>query len=589
VSSLVWRESLENVFSDDVSGIDCVLRTAKEVFTFHVTDGIASVKGQGDLHDTNYDEYMSAIEIVTRGDFSNTSAVYTLEVYPTEQFFETYITNNAIIGMVGAIAILLVISFLFFMYDSFVRKEFDANAELLEAKRRFVRFVSHEVRTPLNTVCMGLTLLQEDIRGHSGRSLLPAHLTETQRLVAQEQEEANLPASIQVEQKDATEWINLSEEVLSNTQAAVNVLNDLLNYDKIQRGMLSLELSVIPVWELVEKTVKEFNLMAAEKEIKLRLVFAEELLMSKNAPAALNGKAAAAASLDKHILEQVVVGDFTRISMMLRNLLSNALKFTPEKGSLTVQVNVAEQLLDDKDKDGSNSASKNNLRPKKHTDATAEKHFKLANGEQISLPPKGFIDIRVIDTGVGMSSSQLKAVFDDGVQFGANKLQGGGGSGLGMFIARSIVEQHQGTLNVESKGLGFGSTFIAKLPLYYDPSSTSVTSENTEDFPPPSSIGTNGVQQPIPQEFFPQRILVVDDVTPNLKLLMRLLKNRGHSCDGAVDGREAVECVKKAGANNPYDTILLDHEMPGKASVSTSYNVPVQHILTFASHSTNAA
>ena len=567
VSSIVWRESLENVFPDDVSGIDCVLRTSTEVFTFHVTNGEASVKGQGVLHDTHYDDYMSEIEIVTRGDFSKTSAVYTLELYPTQAFFESYTTNNAIIGLIGAMAIILVISLLFFMYDSFVRQEFDANADLLEAKRRFVRFVSHEVRTPLNTVCMGLTLLQEDIRGHSGRTLLPLHLTETQRLVAKEQEEANLPKLLEIEQEDATEWINLSEEVLGNTQAAVNVLNDLLNYDKIQRGKLSLELTVIPIWTLVAKTVKEFNLMAAEKDITLQIVFDKDLVAS-------GGTATAASSLHKHILERVVVGDVSRLGMMLRNLLSNALKFTPEKGSLTVKVNVAEKCDAQECKStsmGLGGKHKNNVQH-----ASGEKHFQLANGETLSFLPRGFIDIRVIDTGVGMTESQLETVFHDGVQFGANKLQGGGGSGLGMFIARSIVEQHEGTLNVESEGLGFGSTFIAKLPLFYDPSSTAVASEleNTEDVTPPSSVGASPGQQPIAQEYLPQRILVVDDAAPNRKLLIRLLQNRGHSCDGAVDGKEAVECVKDSlnpYTNNPYDTILLDHEMPGEELRRTVY------------------
>ena len=53
----------------------------------------------------------------------------------------------------------------------------------------------------------------------------------------------------------------------------------------------------------------------------------------------------------------------------------------------------------------------------------------------------------------------------------------------------------------------------------------------------------------------PQRILVVDDAAPNRKLLIRLLENRGHFCDAAENGQEALEYVKKA-ENNPYDTIL---------------------------------
>ncbi|CAB9499408.1 sensor kinase/phosphatase LuxQ [Seminavis robusta] len=561
VSSIVWREALENVFSDDVSGIDCVLRTPKEVFTFGVQEGEAFVKGQGDLHDPLYNNYMADIEIVTQGDFSNTSAVYTFEIYPTSDFFDSHYTNNAIIGLVGALAIILVISGLFYMYDCFVRQEFDHNKELLEAKRRFVRFVSHEVRTPLNTVCMGLTLLQEDIRGHSGRTLLSPHLTETQRLIAKQQEEANLPKSIEVKQEDATEWINLSEEVLGNTQAAVNVLNDLLNYDKIQRGKLSLEFTVIPIWVLVEKTVKEFKLMAAEKEITLKLLFANALV---GAPPEKEEAPTTASCLRKDILSQVVVGDVGRISMLLRNLISNALKFTPQKGNLTVQVDATDKLDIHQPRSTSMSFGRGQSRSgsmnnRKQSNADSLKHFDLADGDQIALPPRGYIDIRVIDTGVGMTEAQLKTVFHDGVQFGANKLQGGGGSGLGMFIAKSIVEQHEGALDVTSEGLGHGTTFIAKLPLFYDPPSQQPQADNSEDsIPPPIYVGA---QQPAPQEFFPQRILVVDDAAPNRKLLVRLLQKRGHTCDDAEDGQQAVKLVRNA-RNCPYDTVLLDHEMP---------------------------
>ena len=65
-------------------------------------------------------------------------------------------------------------STLFFLYDRCVRKEFDARKELFDAKRQFVRFVSHEVRTPLNSVSMGLTLMN-NVRGASAKALSGDH------------------------------------------------------------------------------------------------------------------------------------------------------------------------------------------------------------------------------------------------------------------------------------------------------------------------------------------------------------------------------------------------------------------------------
>lgn len=142
-SSVVWEESLENVFPEDVSGIDCVLRTDNQHFTFGIENGVAFVKGPGDLHDPAFDEYRESIELITEGDFHPGNVLYSLHIYPGQEFFDDYTTKNPIIGLVGALAITLVISLLFYLYDSFVRQEIDATQELLEAKRRFVRFVRY--------------------------------------------------------------------------------------------------------------------------------------------------------------------------------------------------------------------------------------------------------------------------------------------------------------------------------------------------------------------------------------------------------------------------------------------------------------
>jgi signal transduction histidine kinase len=163
-SSIVWAEILEDVFANDVRGIDCVISTETQVYTYYVVDGAATFKGAGDLHDSEYDKYLR--EIVLTGDdglFSSTSATYTLRLYPSDEFFETYTTSNPRIATIGAVCIILFTSLLFFVYDFLVRQEFHEKKELLEAKRRFVRFVSHEVRTPLNSVCMGLALMEEEM------------------------------------------------------------------------------------------------------------------------------------------------------------------------------------------------------------------------------------------------------------------------------------------------------------------------------------------------------------------------------------------------------------------------------------------
>jgi signal transduction histidine kinase len=84
------------------------------------------------------------------GLYSTESAEFTMAAFATPDFCVTYQTNNPYIGMVGAVVIIILTSICFALYDWLVRKEFDARQQLLAAKREFMRFISHEVRTPLN-------------------------------------------------------------------------------------------------------------------------------------------------------------------------------------------------------------------------------------------------------------------------------------------------------------------------------------------------------------------------------------------------------------------------------------------------------
>jgi CheY-like chemotaxis protein len=183
--------------------------------------------------------------------------------------------------------------------------------------------------------------------------------------------------------------------------------------------------------------------------------------------------------------------------------------------------------------------------------------YTLKSGEEVVFERSGSVQIQVIDTGAGMSQEQLAALFRDGIQFNVNELQAGQGSGLGLFIAMGIVKQHGGDLEVSSEGLGRGTTFTCTLPLYHVPAALTETTSTTQA--PPDEY----VSPKEKVDSFPLRILVVDDIATNRKLLTRLSANRGHSVDDAKDGREAVNKVKNAlRESNPYDTILMDYEMP---------------------------
>jgi signal transduction histidine kinase len=311
-SSIIWDEVLLDVFTSEVSGIDCVLKTETQIYTYYIENGVARLKGEGDLHHAQWNDYRQQIQLTGAGLYSETSATYTLTLYPTDEFFEVYRTNNPAIAAFAAAMCIGMTSFFFIWYDFYVRKEFNAKKELLKAKRKFVNFVSHEVRTPLNSVCMGLTLMKEEIGVCLGVEFNdgPVH------------------GAHKLDIEHAHEWLNLSQEIIVNAQSSVDVLNDLLNYDKIELGTLSLENTAIPVWNLIEMTACEFKLPAAVKQISLTLDYEQA------DPEAGYQVGSICEHLSQDVKDNKVIGDTVRISQVLRNLMSNALKFTKEGGKM---------------------------------------------------------------------------------------------------------------------------------------------------------------------------------------------------------------------------------------------------------------
>jgi len=277
------------------------------------------------MHSRKYNHFKRSILLAGpgRGLFSNGSANYTLTLYPSDELFAVYSTMNPWVATIGAVCIIIFTSLLFFMYDFFVRRDFTAKYELLKAKRQFVRFVSHEVRTPLNSVVMGLTLLQSEID-----VILGLNPTQTISEPNSVYDGANKVAEAQVgSQKEAIQGLhNVVEEIRTNAQSAVDVLTDLLNYDKVEMGTLTLELSIIPIWNLIEKTVAEFKIPATNKKIDLVIDF------SRLTDGTL-GQPITSETLPVEMKTRKVVGDISRICQVLRNLVSNALKFTSEDGT----------------------------------------------------------------------------------------------------------------------------------------------------------------------------------------------------------------------------------------------------------------
>jgi hypothetical protein len=319
----------------------------------------------------------------------------------------------------------------------------------------------------------------------------------------------------------------------------IRTVSDLLNYDRIEQGNLQLQLRLISGWQLVEKVTHEFGLACASKTIDLDLSFAvpqESIDAEKSSD-----------RLPDFVQKLVVIGDSVRLTQTLRNLLSNAVKFTKEGGSICV-------------------TAAYNPTP----ESCQTENVQLSKTQYVSAIYKGLMQIDVRDTGVGLSPDQISQLFRDGSQIDPNGLQSGGGSGLGLYIAKGIVDQHNGSLSVSSDGVGHGCTFSVSLPIWDVEDSAKFEAQDVGNTA--TDAKQKGEDSSSVVGLGSLRLLVVEDVKSNRKLLCRLLRNKGHACDEAENGLIAVEKVKSAVASGtPYHSVLMDFEMRTNCSKMCFY------------------
>lgn len=437
------------------------------------------------------------------------------------------------------------------------RQEFVKYEAELEFKRMFVRYISHEIRTPLNTAIMGLQVLTQSLNTYNDHDNL-----------------------------------EVVQDISKSCDIAVNILNELLTFDKLQSGTLLIEKSRVNAMSLVEETVRPFQIQARQANISLSISVHPDNSLDLST---------AFINVDSNKMQQVI-----------RNLVSNGLKFTPPGGSVSVTVCVVEGVVS------------------------------LGDG---NTPTQ--LKIEVVDTGVGISLENQKRLFNEIVQFNPGKLQKGGGSGLGLFISSGIVKLHDGVLSVHCDGEGAGSTFALTLPvdsaqsetpigdavgrfeaaniatvagsrresidivnigsalgyevyvscdserqcqvsmirsetspaggdvhdldalraslslsLDRDSDALDVLAERKDDDVPGSSDAIYGMDQ-----WRSLNILLVDDSSTSRKMQRRLLQGRCKSCTELEDGLQAVELIGQMMAAGdpglvPIDLIMIDSNMP---------------------------
>jgi CheY-like chemotaxis protein/CHASE3 domain sensor protein len=341
-------------------------------------------------------------------------------------------------------------------------------------KSDFLANMSHELRTPLNSTLILAKLLADNAQG-------------------------NLDA----------EQVKFAESIYSSGNDLLNLINDILDISKVEAGKLEIRPEVTPVTPLAEGLRSMFEPLAGNKGLTLQVQFEPGL-------------------------PDTIYTDRQRVEQILRNLMSNALKFT-EKGRVALTV-----------------------RP---------------TGD-------GGVSLEVQDTGIGIDPAQHEAIFEAFQQADGTISRKYGGTGLGLSISRDLARLLGGSIEVRSQR-GAGSTFALTLPANYTPAAERASAaepavQRSSLSPPPAPTPAPTLAPPrktaaptFPddrQQAREQRrsVLVIEDDASFARILFDLAHELGYHC---VVAHQAEEGWQLAEQLQP-DAVLLDMRLPDGSGLS---------------------
>jgi PAS domain S-box-containing protein len=288
-------------------------------------------------------------------------------------------------------------------------------------KDRFLAMLSHELRTPLTPVLMTLEMLEQDPK-----------------------------LSVEVREDFAM--------MKRNVELEAKLIDDLLDLNRIASGKLPLTIAPVDLRATIRNACEICGPSARERGIRIETEFD---------PAT-----------------GLVAGDAVRLRQVLWNVLSNAIKFTPENGVIRVMT----RRLDD-----------------------------------------ARCEVRVGDSGIGIAPEMLTRIFDAFEQGGTIVTRQFGGLGLGLAICKALVELHQGSIRAESDGAGKGATFVIELPSAASPMKATDAVGLTAGTPDSRQL----------------RLLVVEDHADTAHTLARLLRGAGFAVSVAADVASALAAIER--------------------------------------------
>ena len=343
---------------------------------------------------------------------------------------------------------------------------------LNRAKDEFLATLSHELRTPLTSILGWARLL---------------------RMQARDEEMMRMGL----------------ESIDQSAQVQAQLIDDVLDLSRVTTGKVRVERAVVHVPQLASAALDGVRLAAAAKNIRLE------------------------SSLPTGPNEASILGDSNRIQQILWNLLTNAIKFTPDGGRVTLTV------------------------------------------EQTSTA----VIVSVADTGVGIPENFQRHVFEPFRQADSSTTRSHGGLGLGLSIVRHLTEMHGGKVSVRSEGKGQGATFIVQFPLLRElprePSALARDLAAELRGIETAAVSLTGVS-----------ILVIDDQESVCVFFMAALRQRGAAVRAATSVERGIAAVQK----ELPDVVLCDIAMPNQdgfafldwmRSHAETRNVPVLAITAF--------
>ncbi|MBD3885030.1 response regulator [Phormidium tenue FACHB-886] len=325
-------------------------------------------------------------------------------------------------------------------------------------KDEFLAVLSHELRSPLNPILGWAKILQ-------------------------------------TRQQNAAKTQYALETIERNAKLQAQLIEDLLDVSRILQGKLSLNTGLVGLPFTIKAALETVQLAAEAKSIQIQTKFESNV-----------GQ---------------VLGDSSRLQQIVWNLISNAVKFTPQGGNVQVEL----EQVEEGEEMGAGELAANSY-----------------NSTSSPPCPIAYAQITIRDTGKGIPPDFLPYVFDYFRQADSTTTRRFGGLGLGLAIVRHLVELHGGTVQAASPGEGQGATFIVKLPIMAVSKLNHDNSSHTR-----SDLDLNGL-----------RVLFVDDERDSRELVTFLLEQYGAKVTQVESADKALGQLRQT----KFDLLISDIGMP---------------------------